>query len=238
MDAFRYEYQIYENFSAEHFGALIAFVGVLILLIYRGKQMEQKQKTSLFLWIAVIPFIGLLLRMMLDHSHRGLNLQDDLPLHLCRILALIAPMVAYFNNSKFTAIYIYISLAGTLNAMITADPGFGFPHYEYFLYWIYHGGILGVAFFAWIVMRVRLTIKAAWQALVAVNIYFILVHLINIRLLSNYLYSRHKPPVNTLMDYLGEWPVYLIWLEVIALVFLAVIYLIQKLILDPPDKKI
>ncbi|HRQ30731.1 MAG TPA: TIGR02206 family membrane protein [Saprospiraceae bacterium] len=225
-----YEYQVYRNFSVQHYGALFVFTIIAVWLIIKGQKLDTGRKIRLFRMLSFIPLFALLLRLILDHFSRGLNVQDDLPLHLCRILAVLAPVIVYLNNSKAIKIYIYIALAGTLNAMITADPGFGFPHYEYFLYWIYHGGIIMVAFFAWTVMKVRLNMVSGLLAFLSINVYFVFVHLINVWLSSNYMYSRHKPPVTTLMDHLGEWPVYIFWLEGIAILLLAAIFFLEKLI--------
>jgi hypothetical integral membrane protein (TIGR02206 family) len=228
---------VYENFSAQHYFALLVFLGVLVCLINLGKRKSDLQKKYIFIILAWIPFFALILRMVLDHFHRGLTMQDDLPLHLCRMLALIAPLVAWFNKEKITQIFIYIALAGTFNAMITADPGYGFPHYEYFIYWVYHGGILLVALFAWIVMKIKLSPRSGLLSFILINVFFALVHWVNVLLSSNYMYSRHKPQVSTLMDHLGEWPFYILWLEGIALVLVIMIYLLQILIYKPFLKK-
>jgi hypothetical integral membrane protein (TIGR02206 family) len=230
LEKYGHEYPVYENFSAQHYFALLLFLGILLWLINMSKRISDLQNKNTFTILAWIPFFALILRMVLDHFHRGLNVQDDLPLHLCRMLALISPMVAWFNKEGFTQIFIYIALAGTINAMITADPGYGFPHYEYFIYWVYHGGIVLVALFAWIVLKVKLTPRSGLLSLIIINVYFALVHWVNVLLSSNYMYSRHKPQVSTLMDHLGEWPFYILWLEGIALVLVTMIYLLQKLI--------
>lgn len=230
METNGYEYQVYRNFSVQHYSALLVFTIIVIWLIIKGPKLDTVWRIRIFKILSLIPLFALLLRLILDHFSRGLNVQDDLPLHLCRILAVLAPLMVYLNSNKIIKIYIYIALAGTLNAMITADPGFGFPHYEYFLYWIYHGGIILVALFAWTVMKVRLNMASGLLAFLSINVYFVFVHLINVWLSSNYMYSRHKPPVTTLMDHLGEWPVYLFWLEGIALILLAMIFFLEKLI--------
>jgi len=229
MEKLSNEFPVYENFSAQHYVALLVFTGILVWLIYLGKKVPDDKKNRLFLVLSIIPFIALITRMVLDHFIRGLNLQDDLPFHLCRVLALAAPAVAWLNKERLTQMYIYVALAGTVNAMITADPGYGFPHYEYFVYWVYHGGIVLVALFAWIVKKVRLSVLSGLHACLVINVYFALVHVLNVWLSSNYMYSRHKPQVSTLMDHLGEWPEYLFWLEGIALLLLAMIYFLEKL---------
>lgn len=237
METKGYEYPVYQNFTVQHYCALFVFIIIVAWLILTGKKLEIESQTRRLRILSFIPMLALLLRMILDHFSRGLNVQDDLPLHLCRILGVIAPVIVYSNNRIFIQIFIYIALAGTLNAMITADPGFGFPHYEYFLYWVYHGGIILVALFAWTVMKIRLNMFSGLMAFLSINVYFVFVHLINVWLSSNYMYSRHKPPVTTLMDHLGDWPVYIFWLEGIAILLLAMIFFLEKLIFGKILKK-
>jgi len=40
---------------------------------------------------------------------------------------------------------------------------------------------------------------------------------LNMLLGSNYMYLAHKPATASAIDFLGPWPLYLLWLELIAL---------------------
>jgi hypothetical integral membrane protein (TIGR02206 family) len=57
-----------------------------------------------------------------------------------------------------------------------------------------------------------------------VNIYLIIVTIINLLIGSNYLYTLHKPHIITLLDFLGPWPWYLLSAELIALILFLILY--------------
>jgi hypothetical integral membrane protein (TIGR02206 family) len=58
-----------------------------------------------------------------------------------------------------------------------------------------------------------------------INIYLVIVTVINLVINSNYLYTLHKPNVATLLDYLGPWPWYILSAEGIALIMFLMLYL-------------
>jgi hypothetical integral membrane protein (TIGR02206 family) len=228
LDKFLYTNDLYRNFTGEHWIALFVFVLCIYLIVKFGKSLSESKKTKVLKVLSLVPLFMLGTRMILDWQLKGITLQDDLPLHLCRILAFIAPLVILYANKRVKSILYYLVLAGVSNAMITADITYSFPHYGYFMYWIYHGALLLLALFGILVMKSQMTFRAGVAAFISINVYFVVLHFINIALDSNYMYSRAKPGTASLMDYLGPWPLYILWLEVIAFGLIIVIYFIFK----------
>lgn len=216
----------YKNFTLEHVFALLIIGLLTCILIVRQKNTSYTQKRRVSIVLAFVPLMALIIRTIIDASIRPLTLQDDLPLHLCRILSLIAPIVILYGNRKAHKILYYLVLAGTLNAMITADIEFGFPHYGYFFYWIYHGILVVLALYNLVIFKIHLSLKDGLHAFLIVNAYFVALHTINILIGANYMYSRYKPAVASIMDYLGDWPIYLFWLEILAILMILLIYLV------------
>jgi hypothetical integral membrane protein (TIGR02206 family) len=223
-----YHKDLYQNYTLEHWMALLLFFLITYWIIRSGKSYAEDKKRRVIVFLSFIPLIMLALRTLLDWQTKGVTLQDDLPLHLCRILAFIAPLVILYANKRVKSILYYLVLAGVSNAMVTADITYSFPHYGYFIYWIYHGALLLLALFGILVMKSHMTFRAGVAAFISINVYFVVLHFINIALDSNYMYSRAKPGTASLMDYLGPWPLYILWLEVIAFGLIIVIYFIFK----------
>lgn len=219
---------IYQNFSNEHWFALL-FLALTCYSLIKVSTHSQSEtiKKRILLILAYIIFIAPFIRMGFDASLRPLTIQDDLPLHLCRILAVIAPFMVHFYNEKAIKIFYYLILAGTLHGLITADIEFNFPHYAYFFYWIYHGGLVVMAIYGILVFKTHLSLSDGLRAFLWINIYFGIMHILNVSIESNYMYSRSKPEVDTLMDLLGEWPVYILGLEILAFLMILLIHLVM-----------
>ena len=232
MEYLLYASEPYRNFTPEHWITLILLTFVYLAVIRRAICcLQENDQFRLWKVLSLVPLLSLVLRTLVDASLRPLSWQEDLPLHLCRILSLAAPLVAWSMNQKAIRIFSYLVLAGVVNAMITADIEFGFPHYGFILYWFYHASLVLMVLFGLFVFRIRPGLRDGWQAFLVVNAYFILLHLFNIGIDANYMYSRYKPDTASVMDFLGSWPEYLFWLEWIALGLIGIIYLGFRVIL-------
>lgn len=237
LDKILYTNDLYRNFTWEHWIALFVFVLSTYLLVKFGKSLPENKKVKVLKGLSFVPLFMLGTKMILDWQLNGITLQDDLPLHLCRILSFIAPLIIWFGNKRAKKILYYLALAGVTNAMITADIVYSFPHYGYFVYWIYHGTLIIIALYGILVMNCKLSLKDGLITFLTINLYFLILHFINIALDSNYMYSRGKPATASLMDFLGPWPVYIIWLEVIALALIFIIYIIFRFLIPWEEAK-
>ena len=95
-----------------------------------------------------------------------------------------------------------------------------------------------MAIYGILVFKTHLSLKDGILAFVMVNVYYGLLHLLNVALDANYMYSRAKPEVASIMDVLGDWPTYIIGLEGIALLMILIIHLIMGRWLVPKKNAI
>ena len=120
----------------------------------------------------------------------------------------------------------FLGIAGASQAVLTPEAGiYGFPHYRIFQTLFAHGAIVTAAIFMTVVEGYRPTWKSLKRVVIWLNIYALLVTGINLLIGSNYLYTLQKPATASLIDLLGPWPVYLLALELIALLFCFLLYL-------------
>lgn len=77
--------------------------------------------------------------------------------------------------------------------------------------------------------------RPTWKAFFKTFVFLILLGIIaipvNILFDTNYLFICHKPPGGTMMDRLGPWPVYLIFVEIIGM-FLCLFVFSPFIIMD------
>ncbi|HUR12740.1 MAG TPA: TIGR02206 family membrane protein [Flavitalea sp.] len=150
---------------------------------------------------------------------------EHLPLQLCHMGNLfILPVMMNRDKRWFRILYFWV-MAGTLQAIVTPDIQAEFPHYWFFRYWIVHGGPVICIMYACLVYRLRPTWKSLLQSFAALNLFAVVIGIINVMAHTNYLYLCQKPAVASLMDWLGEWPWYLAGLEVIGFILFVLVYL-------------
>ena len=179
----------------------------------------------MLLWISVIPFLGTFMIYPMGLIAGDLNLKDDLPLHLCRVLALTAPIVVWKESRFWIGVFYFWIMVGTLNANLTPDVEHGFPHWSYFAYWMTHTFMIIIPIYYIIVSQIRINLKDYRNAFLMMNLFVIITLIINFSLGSNYMYTMGKPPVSSILDLLGPWPLYLLSGQLLAAALFYIAYL-------------
>lgn len=203
----------------------ITLVVSVFLIFYAKTKLTTIRKQQVFQVLGV--FVSL--TVVLFHAHK-ISLGDylvsrDLPLFLCSFLALIIPIFTYGRKYWMYEILLFWIIAGTLQGVITPDIAVGFPSLDYFRYWIVHLGLLTIIFYATFVLNMRPEFKSVVKSFLALQLYVATIMVINYVLNSNYFYLNRKPESASALDYLGEYPYYLLAVEVILIPFFLLIYL-------------
>lgn len=155
----------------------------------------------------------------------GLQPEYDLPLWLCDwafflcLAALLRPV------KRVVEVAYYWAMAGTFQALITPDLLVGAPSWEYFLFFLGHGAIMATVVFLLAFSQVipdGQGVLVAWAALLG---YTLVVGGLDYAFGWNYGYLRAKPPVPSLLDALGPWPLYVVAGELVALGLFVLLWL-------------
>jgi hypothetical integral membrane protein (TIGR02206 family) len=112
-----------------------------------------------------------------------------------------------------------------MQALLTPDLNGAFPTFEFFRYFIMHGGIVSAVIYCVVVMKINITWRDLWNAVLYVQVYIVGVHIINLILRSNYSYTMAKPQGATVLDLLGDWPWYILLSEVVMIVLFVLLLL-------------
>lgn len=169
-------------------------------------------------------FLGLLLLAYVctfyiqQAAAHSLSWQYSLPLDLCS-LVMIACAITLFRPNPFTAEIAYFwGLGGTLHAVATPDLAYGFPSWEFLFFFWGHGASLLAIVFIIASRSFRPRRGRVERMMIALNVYALAVGGLNALMGWNYGYLCRKPPVPSLLDFLGPWPWYVLSLEGIAFV--------------------
>ena len=185
---------------------------------------KTQQKNALHIFACVISFI-----VIVFHAHiislGFYNISTDLPLYLCSLLGLIIPVFTYYRKFWMYEVLVFWIIGGTLQGVLTPDIPLGFPNFDYFRYWVVHLGLLIVIFYATFVFNMRPKLKSVFKSFLALQIYVVIMVVVNKILGANYFYLNEKPQSASLLDYFGEWPWYIIVAQIIIIPLFLVVYL-------------
>ncbi|WP_242132678.1 YwaF family protein [Aestuariivivens marinum] len=153
------------------------------------------------------------------------SIVTDLPLYLCSLMAFFIPFFTYYRKYWMFEILLFWVIGGTLQGVITPDIAIGFPSFDYFRFWAVHLGVLIVIFYAIFVFQMRPKLSSVFKSYFALQAYVFVMILINYALKSNYFYLIEKPQAASLLDYFGDWPYYIIVVQIILIPYFFLIYL-------------
>jgi hypothetical integral membrane protein (TIGR02206 family) len=155
----------------------------------------------------------------------GVRLKDNLPLHLCDWATFTCAAALVWRHRLAYELTFFWGLAGTLQAVITPDLDVGFPDPGFIAFHIAHSGLIAAVLFLTLGLAMRPYPRSIVRAFLWLQFYAGVTAILNLLLDTNYGYLRHKPARPSLLDFLGPWPVYLVSLEVLALVLFCLCYL-------------
>lgn len=228
MDQFfagNYPGPAFEFLGTAHLAALAALVLLnLLLLTFRKADEATKQRIR---WIMALVLWG---NEIVWHTWNAAvgkwTLQTMLPLQVCSVLVWVGALMLVTKNYRIYEFMYLMGIGGAMQALATPDLGiYGFPHFRFFQTFISHGLIVTSAIYMTVVEGFRPTWMSLVRVAVWMNIYMVIVYLININLGSNYLMINGKPATPSLLDLMPDWPVYILYMEALGVVTFVLLYL-------------
>lgn len=211
-------------FGAAHNVALacVALAAGLLVLLVRAR--PGLAASVRFMLAAGI--VGLLSFELAVAAREGwLSWRTVLPLELCDAALLLAVVTLLRPRQAPAEIVYFWAGSGTLVAMLTPELPWGFPRWEFVVFFGLHGLVLVAALVLVFGLGLRPGPGAAWRMLGITAAWAGFVGLVNLVLGTNFMYLRHKPSVATPLDWMGPWPVYIGVCGIVALVLFHVLAL-------------
>ena len=223
--AFPYDGGPFVPFGTAHLGAL----GVILSLgvcfwIFRAKLVLL---TRIRIGLAVLLLVNEVGWHIWHLVHGLWNVQTLLPLNLCNLLVLLS-IYTLVTKQQISYEFVYLlGIPAASQVLLTPALGmFGFPHILFFQIFISHGGVVLAALYLTVVEKLR---PAGWKAvrrtIIWTTIYAAFIFVLNPLIGGNYLFLAYKPSAATLMDFLGDWPWYILWMELIGVGLVALMYM-------------
>lgn len=204
---------------------LLSGIVSIILISFSIRKLSKLEQHKVFNLIGWLVSLTVAIFHIYYISLGNYDVRTDLPLYLCSFIALLIPVFTYCRKFWMYEILLFWVIAGTLQGVITPDIREGFPSLDYFRYWVVHLGLLTIVFYATFVFGMRPKFSSIFKSILALQLYVVMVVIINNLLDANYFYLNEKPQSASLLDYFGEWPYYIIVTQLILVPYFLIIYL-------------
>ena len=209
---------------------LITYVLLIVWLIvcivgYKLRNQAYKRNITIF-------FISIsLIQECFDYLNRFLfsdlyivKIQTDLPLQLCHfaywfsVICLVCQLYNYHKKQFYFNCAYFLGFSGALQGILTVDLTGIYTFADMLALHLQHSFIIMNVL--WLIFAYGFTFnqKGVVQAFLFTNIMLIFVGIVNYFIKSNYMFLCKPPDVNNPL-LVGEWPYYLIVLEMIFFIY-------------------
>ena len=195
-------------FGIAHLGALAAtaFLSLLLVRLVRARP----RFGPAVRWTLAAGIVALVAFELTTGAREGwLGWTAVLPLELCDAALVLAVLTLVAPRRTAAEVVYFWAGSGTLLAMLTPELPWGFPRWEFVVFFGLHGLVLVAAVVLVFGLGFRPRPGAPWRALGATAGWAALVGVVDAVLGTNYMYLRWKPSVATPLDWMGPWPVYI-----------------------------
>lgn len=223
--------------SSEWFGGLLFSLAFILLPPYllKGKSFAVKHITGKTIG-ALMLLINLVQDIYLLNSGMW-HLHSSLPLHLCSLSVIIAGIIHFKPGQNLFELLVYWGLPGAFHSLITPELTHGWSPFLYAEYYIAHAGIFAMAVYAAAVYGMKLRKHSWFKVWLFTQPVMAIAGLTNYLTGGNYMYLSEKPIADNPFV-MGEWPWYIIGLELAGLLHFAAVYgifyLFKKVDVNPP----
>ncbi|MGD8894669.1 MAG: TIGR02206 family membrane protein [Acidobacteriota bacterium] len=195
--------------------ALTGLAGAgLVALVRRRPGAGAGVRRALFAAIALV----LAFELTIGASEGWLTWRTFLPLHLCDAAMILALLTLLWPRPWAAELLYFWAAAGSTLAMLTPDLPWGFPRWEFFVFFGLHGLVLIAAAVLVFGLDLRPRRGAPRRAFVATLALAAVAGTVDALLGTNFMFLRSRPLATTPLDWMGPWPVYIAVAAVVALV--------------------
>lgn len=157
------------------------------------------------------------------------DLQDSLPLHMCRWTVWISAWAMLTLNPRARALLLFWGLWLSTQGLFTPFLHHGLLEMGFWVYWLNHVQIVGASVYDIVVLGYRPTARHLGFASAAGLLYALLTIGINAMLGTNYSYlGRGEQDGASVVDALGPYPQRLVWMIVGSIAIFVLIYLVSR----------
>lgn len=229
---------LFESYGTEHISVLLIFVVVVIVLDHFLKSKTIEYQRTILLYLAILLSGMQLAKIPLNLFTNTFDVTKDIPLHMCNFLPFVMVWIYKSRSRKiWSAVFFWVVL-GVSQANLTPSVEFSLFHYDAIRYWFVHLFLIVLAMYPAVRWGWEINLKDIWRSILALNVIALFTYGINLMLNSNYLYVMDKPPGTTFYSILPEWPLYILFIEGIIVIWSLMVLGIFKWIKKEAAKQV
>ncbi len=204
---------------------VILTIVVISILTYKYRERLKRYKK----WIRMMMGVTLLILHITKYVWLYFNgiheLDNFLPLHLSSMTTMLMGIILIINHEGLCKIIYFWAMIAGLQATFVPELEHGFNHLRFYQFFIDHALLFYAPFFMTVIYGYRPTYKTLWKSYFYLFLYALFVMMMDFMLDVNYMILKEKPSIPTPLDYMGDWPYYLIFLVIAELAFFHLLYL-------------
>ena len=225
--------QSFESFSTQHFVTVAGFALVIALAVLGARRIRNRQTLRrIEIGVAAIAaalWIGIVLWGFAPNRY---NPSWSYPINICDLVALVAPIAFVRPHRNWHALLYFWGFSLSTQALLTPDLVSGPSTLAFWIFWLMHVLIVGGAVYILVVRGYRPTWRDCLFAIGMAWVWLVLIFALNWVTGYNYGYvGNAKPSQPTLIDYLGPWPLRVLWMGLLgsaAMVLLQVPWALRR----------
>ncbi|MDO7907126.1 TIGR02206 family membrane protein [Paenibacillus sp. JX-17] len=217
---------VFTAFSASHWTAA-AIVLLTAMLLYLGrKQLAHHHRARLTVRYGLLVLL-VVSEVTLDvwYVHGGVwDARTTLPLELCSVSLVLAAVLLLTRSRLLYQIVLFAGFMGALQAVLTPNLSYAFPHYRFLQFFAAHGAIILTPLYMTWVEGFRPTWRSVGIAMVFLNLLALAVGMVDALIGANYMFLMGKPSTPSVLDWFGPYPYYIAAEEVLAFGLFSLMY--------------
>lgn len=217
-ELFGHQYDLFpfEAFSLSHLLMIALLICGSVCLIYFREYLRKFDQIARGLMFSVLFILETAYHYWL-YKDGYWDISVTLPLQLCSLSLILCLILVVTRAKRVFQIVYFIGVTGAFMAIVTPELFLGFPHFRYFQFFITHMLILWICLYFVFVHRYKPTRKGLFASFLFLNGGAVAAFTANKLTGGNYMFLAHRPSNDSLLDYFGPYPYYILTLEIVAL---------------------
>ncbi len=214
-----------ELYGPLHLKYILMGLAMWIIIPFFGKQFLTKSQHRIVAYILIIFTIGQEIINDSSLMFQGVwQLSVNLPLHMCGLSLFLTSWALYSKKQTAFELAYFWGIAGSTQAILTPDLSGVWNPIGIFIFFFSHSIIVLNVIWLMVVDGMRLRRSSLIDTIILTNGFVFIVSIFNFIVNGNYWFLCAKPVSNSPF-LIGDWPFYLLGIQIAGIVLMGLIYL-------------